>query len=61
MSKETITKEEFSSYEEVRQSGLTNMFMIAVVEELSGLDKDTVITIMKNYGYLENKFPGVRK
>ena len=56
-----LTKEQFEAYEDVRESGVTNMFMIGVVEEISGLEKDTIITIMKNYKYLEEKFPGVRK
>jgi len=60
MGKENITKEQFEAYEQVRESGVTNMFMIGVVEEFSGLEKDVIITIMKNYKFLEEKFPGVR-
>jgi len=40
----------FDDYEAVRQSGLTNMFDVKRVCELSGLNKEDVIDIMKNYG-----------
>jgi len=51
-----ITKEEFEAYEAVRQSGVTNMFMISVVSELSGLPKGTIIAIMKDYRNLKEKY-----
>lgn len=51
-----ITKDEFERYEEVRASGLTNMFDVPVVEVLSGLDRDKIIAIMKQYGELEKKY-----
>lgn len=44
-----ITKEDFESYEAIRLSGTTNMFNIAVVIQLSGLDRITVLELMKNY------------
>lgn len=56
---EDISREDFQSYEDVRASGVTNMFMISVVEEHSGLSRDKIITIMKNYSDLERKYPGV--
>jgi len=56
-----ITKDEFEAYEEVRASGVTNMFMISVVSELSGLDKEKIKEIMKQYSELNIKYPGVRK
>ena len=56
-----ITKEQFKAYEAVRVSGVTNMFMVSVVCDLSGLTKETVIAIMKQYGDLMVKYPGVRK
>ena len=56
-----ISKKEFQAYEDVRQSGVTNMFMITTVCDLSGLDKQRVLCIMKNYSELRKKFPGVRK
>ena len=56
-----ITKDEFEAYEKVRISGVTNMFMATTVSELSGLSKDKVMDIMKNYGELDTKYPGVRE
>ena len=44
-----ITKEEFERYEAVRESGVTNMFDISTVRSLSGLSKEQIIHIMKNY------------
>ncbi len=58
---EEITKEEFQAYEEVRASGVTNMYMVSVVEDLSGLEKDTIFAIMKHYTDLNIKYPGVRR
>lgn len=51
-----ITKQEFEAYEAVRASGVTNMFDVPVVEALSGLDRDTIIAIMKQYGQLEKQY-----
>jgi hypothetical protein len=56
-----ISKEDFEAYEGVRQSGVTNMFMITNVMDLSGLNKQQVLCIMKNYGELCEKYPGVRQ
>lgn len=56
-----ITKEQFEAYEKVRASGVTNMFDVAVVESLSGLEKETIMEIMKTYGTLMQKFPDVKK
>jgi len=56
-----ITKEEFEAYEKVRASGVTNMFAVNVVCELSGLDREKVMEIMKTYQKLMDKFPEVRK
>ena len=56
-----ITKEDFIAYEAVRQSGVTNMFDVGVVSKLSGLTREQIIGIMKNYSELVKKFPGVRK
>jgi len=52
-----ITKEEFDAYEAVRESGVTNMFLISRVSDLSGLDKEIIKAIMKNYGKLIEKYP----
>ena len=54
--KQEITKEEFMAYETVRQSGITNMFMVSTVCDLSELDKEVVMKIMKNYENLKNKY-----
>ena len=52
----SITQEEFDAYEDVRQSGVTNMLNIPVVSEYSGLSKDKIITIISNYNILNNKY-----
>jgi len=56
-----ITKEDFEAYERVRKSGVTNMFMVTTVCELSGLNRDQVKDIMKNYGEYMDRWPEVRK
>jgi len=57
---EEITKEEFEDYDAVRQSGVTNMFMVTTVCDLSGLTRPKVMQIMKQYGELMKKYPQVR-
>ena len=56
-----ISKEEFQAYEDVRQSGVTNMFMVTNVQGLSGLSKEKIIAIMKGYSGLVKKYPDVRQ
>ena len=51
-----ITQEEFDSYEDVRQSGVTNMFAVNTVSDYSGLSKDKILSIMKNYSALRKKY-----
>lgn len=51
-----VTKDEFMAYERVRQSGATNMFDIAMVKVLSGLSKETIFEIMKNYSDLKKAY-----
>ncbi len=51
-----ITEEEFNSYERVRASGVTNMFMVTTVCQLSGLEREKVMAIMKNYSELAEKY-----
>jgi len=58
---ENITKEEFEAYEKVRKSGVTNMYAISVVSDLSGLDKETIMGVMKNYDELCKSYPEVRQ
>ena len=55
-----ITKEDFQEYEDVRQSGVTNMFMLSTVQYLTGLSKKQLIYIMQNYTELCKKYPDVR-
>ena len=51
-----ITKEQFEAYVDVQMSGVTNMFDVKTVEELSGLNKVEIMTIMTNYGTLKDKY-----
>ena len=53
---EKITEEQFEAYKDVQQSGVTNMFDVRTVGELSGLEKEEIMTIMKNYGELNEKY-----
>jgi len=52
----TITKEQFQRYEEVRVSGVTNMFRRTVVQDLTNLSMDEISFIMDNYGALKAKY-----
>ena len=51
-----ITQEDFQAYEDVRQSGVTNMFAVSTVSDYSGLSKDKIVNIMKNYSALSDKY-----
>ena len=51
-----ITQEDFQAYEDVRESGVTNMFNTSVVSDYSGLSKDKIVSIMQNYGALHEKY-----
>ena len=51
-----MTKEKFDAYIKVQESGITNMFDVIKVAEYSGLDKDTIMFIMKNYDFLKNLY-----
>jgi len=51
-----ITQEQFEAYEDVRVSGVTNMFDVKTVGDLSGLEKEEIMTIMTNYGELKDKY-----
>jgi hypothetical protein len=44
-----VTKQDFLAYQEVQFSGVTNMFDVEVVSRLSGLSREKIIDIMKNY------------
>lgn len=56
MEAETISKWDCERYEQVRISGITNMFMITKVCSLSGLSKEQVLFIMEHYNELNEKF-----
>ena len=51
-----ITKKQFEAYVDVQMSGVTNMFDVKTVSELSGLEKEEIMTIMKSYGELKEKY-----
>ena len=51
-----ITQEQFEAYEDVRESGVTNMFDVKTVGQLSGLEKEVIMTIMQSYGELKEKY-----
>jgi hypothetical protein len=46
----------FKRYEEVRQSGVTNMFDVNKVSQLSGLNRAEITFVMKNYSDLQKKY-----
>ena len=49
-----ITQEQFKAYVDVQESGVTNMFDVKTVGELSGLSKEEIMSIMKSYGELKD-------
>ena len=51
-----VTREEFESYVEVQESGVTNMFDVKTVGQLSGLEKEQIMKIMTDYGQLKEKY-----
>lgn len=53
-----ITKKDFEAYESVRTSGVTNMFAVRNVCDLSGLNREQVMVIMKNYSEYKEMFLG---
>ena len=53
-----ITKEQFEAYKDVQYSGVTNMFDVRTVSELSGLDRATIMKIMSEYPELASKYGG---
>lgn len=56
-----VTKDEFMEYEKCRQSGVTNMFDVRMVEFITGLDRAKIIEVMKSYGELRDKYMGGEK
>ena len=51
-----ITKDDFLAYEDVRVSGVTNMFAVNTVKQLTGLSKEQILEIMRNYSELKRKY-----
>ena len=51
-----ITAYEFAQYETCRESGVTNMFDVTNVMNITGLDKQTIMDIISNYDYLRAKY-----
>ena len=51
-----ISKEEFLAYREVQMSGVTNMWNTSLVSELSGLSREQIMDIIKNYDKLATKY-----
>ena len=56
---EDVTQEDFSAYEEIRRSGITNMIS-SDVRDLAGIDKETHLAIMEHYSALCAKYPHIR-
>jgi len=51
-----ITKEQFEAYVRVQNSGVTNMWAVNTVMELTGLTEEQCLEIMKNYSELAEEF-----
>ena len=53
-----VNEEEFLKYEDIRKSGVTNMFDIKTVVKLSEnlLDKEKCLDIMKNYSKYSEQY-----
>ena len=60
MKLEDITKGDFAAYEDVRESGILNMWS-SQVEDIAGITKETKLAIMKHYGELCSKWPDIRE
>ena len=43
-----VTRQDFMSYEDVRLSGVTNMFDVRAVEAYSGLPRGVILDIMEH-------------
>lgn len=54
----TITQEQFEAYEDVRQSGITNMYDSIAVQVLSGLSQPEIKAIMADYSALRERYQG---
>ena len=49
---------DYIKYEDVRKSGVTNMFDVRNVTALTGLNKEQIMYIMENYSELKDKYDG---
>ena len=47
---------DFIKYLDCRDSGVTNMFDVTTVKSITGLSKEQIIYIMKNFDKLEKKY-----
>lgn len=63
MSFNEISEEVFQAYEDVRVSGVTNMYDVPMVMQLAGglISEKEISTIMGNYSELMKKYPNVRE
>jgi len=52
-----ISREMFADYETCRRSGVTNMFDVKFVVNLTGLSIDQIFVIMANYKKLKTAYP----
>ena len=51
-----ISQNDFMAYEKCRQSGVTNMFDVKMVEFITGLDRPKIFEIMKTYKSLKDQY-----
>ena len=51
-----VTRDEFEAYTDVQHSGVTNMFDVRTVSELSGLGRPKIMEIMEKYDIYERKY-----
>jgi hypothetical protein len=54
--KRIVGPREFAAYEAVRVSGVTNMFAVNTVGELSGLKREQILYIMEHYKELDERY-----
>ena len=50
-----ITQKEFGKYLAVQNSGVTNMFDVRAVSSMTGLSKEKLLYIMRNYSELKRR------
>jgi hypothetical protein len=55
-----ITKDKIQAYEDVRKSGVTNMFAVDTVMSMTDLTREEIKDIMQNYSKYINKF-GIKR